>query len=429
MISYAQALQVLEEVGRSRKPRVETLSLSQAIGKILAHSVSSPEDVPSFTNSAMDGFALRASDTHGATQSDPIRIPVHGLVAAGDLRAFEDANRNKPGTAVEIMTGAPLPINAYDAVIRVEDVVVNRAPSGQVETILISKPVKIAENVRPLGTDFSKGQLVLRKNVRIAPEHILALTSLGITNLPVKHMPRIVILSTGSELVPPEEPQLQPGMIRNSTGPFLKAALLRLGLEADYLGIVRDDPKLYRKRIEGALSDGADLIISTGAVSMGKYDFVSEVLDEMGAKTYFHKVAIRPGKPVLFAEFNTPNQTKCAFFGVPGNPVSTAVGLRFFIEPFIRAILSLEREQPAPATLSRDCVKPEGLRCFFKGRARFEKNGISVEALKGQASYMVSSLLDANCWVIFPEEGSCAKANGPVEIVPLHNGFGREVFL
>ena len=87
------------------------------------------------------------------------------------------------------------------------------------------------------------------------------------------------------------------------------------------------------------------------------------------------------------------------------------------------------RSQPAPATLSRDCVKPEGLRCFFKGRARFEKNGISVEALKGQASYMVSSLLDANCWVIFPEEGSCAKANGPVEIVPLHNGFGREVFL
>ncbi|HNA63027.1 MAG TPA: molybdopterin-binding protein, partial [Rhabdochlamydiaceae bacterium] len=176
-------------------------------------------------------------------------------------------------------------------------------------------------------------------------------------------------------------------------------------------------------------SEGADLIISTGAVSMGKYDFVSEVLDEIGSKTYFHKVAIRPGKPVLFAELGTSTQKKCAFFGVPGNPVSTAVGLRFFIEPFLRANLGLEREQSIPAMLLRESTKPEGLRCFFKGRAKFEKSGISVEALKGQASYMVSSLLGANCWVIFPEEGSHVKANETVEIVPLHNSFGREVFL
>ncbi len=429
MISYKQALQILEEVGRSREPRIETLSISQAIGKILAHPILSPEDVPSFTNSAMDGFAVRASDTHGATQSEPIRIPVHGLVAAGDLRAFEDANRNKSGTAVEIMTGAPLPTDSYDAVVRIEDVVVNRASNSQAETILISKPVKAAENVRPLGTDFSKGQLVLPKNVRITPEHILACTSLGITTLPVKRMPRVVILSTGSELVSPAEQVLQPGMIRNSTGPFLKAALSRIGIEANYIGIVRDEPKLYKEYLESVLSEGADLIISTGAVSMGKYDFVPEVLDEMGAKTYFHKVSIRPGKPVLFAELDTSTETKCAFFGVPGNPVSTAVGLRFFIEPFIRASLGLERERSILATLARDCPKPEGLRCFFKGTATFEKNGITVEALKGQASYMVSSLLDANCWVIFPEEGSQAKVNEGVEIVSLYNGFEREVLL
>ncbi len=429
MISYAQAFQILEEVGNSYKPRVESLSLFQAIGKVLAHPILSPEDVPSFTNSAMDGFALRASDTFGATQSEPIRIPVHGLVAAGDLKALEEANRNKPGTAVEIMTGAPLPLDAFDAVIRIEDVVVNRALSGQTESILISKPVKAGDNIRPLATDFSKGQLVLPKNIRITPEHLLACTSLGITTLPVKRMPKIVILSTGSELVPADEPKLQPGTIRNSTGPFLKAALERLGIEASYLGIVRDEPKLYRKYLEGALSEGTDLIISTGAVSMGKYDFVSNVLNEMGARTYFHKVAIRPGKPVLFAELNTSNQTKCAFFGVPGNPVSTAVGLRFFIEPFLRARLGLEREQSIQGLLSKKCPKPEGLKCFFKGRARVQDNGIHVEALKGQASYMVSSLLDANCWVILPENGSEANEGAQVEIVPLHHGFEQGVFL
>lgn len=429
MISYAQAIQILEEVGRSHEPCVESLPLFQSVGKILAHPISSPEDVPSFTNSAMDGFAVRASDTFGATQSDPIRIPVHGLVAAGDLKAFEDANRNKPGTSVEIMTGAPLPLDPFDAVVRVEDVVVNRSSSGQAESILISRPVSAGDNIRPLATDFSKGQLVLPKNVRITPEHLLACTSLGISTLPVKSIPRVVVLSTGSELVPPDEPKLQPGMIRNSTGPFLKAALERLGVEANYLGIVRDEPKLYRKYLEEALAEGADLIISTGAVSMGKYDFVSEVLNEMGATTYFHKVAIRPGKPVLFAELNTSSQTKCAFFGVPGNPVSTAVGLRFFIEPFLRARLGLDREQTIQGVLSRKCPKPDGLKCFFKGRARVQENRIHVEALKGQASYIVSSLLDANCWVILSEKGSEASEGAQVDIVPLHHSFGQGVLL
>jgi molybdopterin molybdotransferase len=429
MIYYPEALNIIREIGAAKTPQVEHLPLFKALGRILAQSIASPEDVPSFTNSAMDGFAVSSKNTLGATHFEPIRLPVHGLVAAGDLMAFEKANQNGLGVAAEIMTGAPLPTNRYDAVVRIEDVNVIRNRDGHAEFIEISKPIQALENVRPLGTDFKKGQLVLPKDIRITPEHLLACTSLGITTLPVKKLPRVVVLSTGSELMPPDTATLPPGMIRNSTGPFLCAAFLRLGIEAQYLGVVRDEPDHYRKILEKVLQEGADLIISTGAVSMGKYDFVSDVLKELGAKTYFHKVAIRPGKPLLFGEFDGPIGRRCAFFGVPGNPVSTAVGLRFFIEPYLRAWLGLSSEQSIRATLTQDCKKPEGLRCFFKGKASLGKNGFEVEALKGQASYVVSSLLDANCWVILSEHGSEALANSDVEVVPLQHGFEQGVFL
>jgi molybdopterin molybdotransferase len=258
--------------------------------------------------------------------------------------------------------------------------------------------------------------------VRLNPQHILACASLGLSKVAVKARPRVVIISTGSELVSPEEQKLEPGMIRNSTGPFLVAAARRMGLEVDFLGIVRDDPALYRQRLEAALQKGADLVLSTGAVSMGQYDFVADVLSQMGARTLFHKAAIRPGKPILVAELGA-SHGRALFFGVPGNPVSTAVGLRFFADPYLRATLGLARENPIRAVLSREISKPEGLRCFFKGRARLSEKGLEVEALKGQASYVVSALLEANCWVVLPESGDHVAAGDIVEIFPLHNSF------
>lgn len=159
---------------------------------------------------------------------------------------------------------------------------------------------------------------------------------------------------------------------------------------------------------------------------MGKFDFVSSVLKDMGATIRFHKAAIRPGKPILFAE--VPHRSgKAAFFGVPGNPVSTAVGLRFFVEPFIRSVWGLEREEATTARLNRDFPKPDGLRCFFKGKAQMTPGGLEVEALKGQASYVVSALVDANCWVVFSEAGSHVRAGSNVEVVPLHHSFEKGV--
>ncbi len=426
MIQYNEALHLLEEIGSLRRLRSERIPVLDSVGRILASPIFSKEEIPSFTNSAMDGFAIFSSDTSNASSSNPVRIRVQGLVAAGDLQAYEAACANKSGVAVEIMTGAPLPTGSYDAVVKVEDVVVVKTPSGEIQAIEVSRPSRAGENVRLQGTDFAEGQLVIEDGVRIAPEHVLACASLGINQLNVKTLPKISLVSTGSELVPPDEPYLAQGMIRNSTGHFLLTALSQFGIKSDYLGIVRDDPTRYRKVLERALADGAEIFISTGAVSLGKFDFVSEVLKDMGATTYFHKAAIRPGKPILFAEFGS-GKNKALFFGIPGNPVSTAVGLRFFVEPFIRSLLGLARENSLKASLIHDCPKPEGLRCFFKGKARVGSSGLEVEALKGQASYIVSALLDANCWVILPEEGTLCSAKMGVEIVPLHNAFEKGV--
>lgn len=426
MITYAEALTILEEVGHSNPLGVEELPLLGSVGRFLAAPVDSREDVPSFNNSAMDGFAVSSSMTREASAAQPVRISVRGLVAAGDSGAFERAESFSGQYAVEIMTGAPLPPQ-YDAVVRIEDVILKRATDGSAEWIEISKPLTPAENARFAGSDFSRGQRVLPARIRVSPEHVLACAGLGTTKLSVRKLPRIVLISTGSELVPAEEPTLEPGMIRNSTGPFLISAFARMGMEVRSLGIVRDDPARYRRLIEQELQDGADLIVSTGAVSAGKYDFVADLLKEMGAKTYFHKAAIRPGKPVLFSEIGT-GRGSCAFFGMPGNPISTAVGLRFFIDPYLRARLGLNRERFHQGRLMQACKKPQGLRCFYKAQVSLKETGFEIEALDQQASYVVSSLLRANAWVILPENDQ-AQAGQSVEFASIQSSFERGAFL
>lgn len=432
MILYREALTILEEIAKTHTLSDEWVELDQSLGRILSESVLSPEDVPSFTNSAMDGFALRASDTFKATSTEPVRLQVGGLIAAGDSTQFDtESDTARSGQIIEIMTGAPMPEGCgFDAVVRVEDVKVTRSPQGMAQSIEVLKPAKPGDNVRLKGTDYTIGSQVVNAGARLEPEHILACASLGVSKLKVKSLPKIAILSTGNELIDFREKTLSSGMIRNSTGPFLITALKKMGFQANYLGVVRDDPKHYQSVLNQAIDDeGADIIISTGAVSMGKYDFVSDVLKKMDAKIYFHKAAIRPGKPILFAELNGSKKKKtCAFFGVPGNPVSTAVGLRFFIEPYIRSLLHLPREKGIPATLSRDLSKPEGMRCFFKGQVKVLENAmIEVEALKGQASYIVSALLDANSWLALPEQGASISKGSLVEIYPLHNSFEKGV--
>lgn len=428
MINYQQAIELIVQAAKSRNLGDELVLLEQCMGRLLSDSVTSPEDVPSFDNSAMDGFALRSGETRGASIDRPLQFKVVGALVAGDPPPEEISRES---CAVEIMTGAPMPRGGFDAVVRVEDTQTILDSSGAMSAIRLSKPLTPKENVRFAGEDFKSGQVVLRAGTTLQPQHILALAALGITHLHVRRKPRVSIIATGKELVEHSVRDLEPGLIRNSTAPFLMSALTESGADPRFFGIIRDDPEEFTRTLRLALSENPDLVITTGAVSMGRHDFIRPTVERMGAQTIFHKVAIRPGKPLLFAQFQDESSKPNGpiLFGVPGNPVSTAVGLRFFVLPFLRTLAGLPPEQGFTATLANSFPKPDGLRCFYKGRYSVQSGCLSVQALKGQASFMTSPLLEANCWVQFEEPGEGVAAGTRVQVFPMVPAMGLEEVL
>ncbi|HMN67745.1 MAG TPA: molybdopterin molybdotransferase MoeA [Bdellovibrionales bacterium] len=414
MISYDESLKILNEMSvRHPHHRSEGVSLSQAVGRILAGDIVAIEDNPPFDNSAMDGFAVNTASVGSEIDLTKKWIPVQTLISAGDT----DVNADKGKGAVEIMTGAMVPDPYFDAVVRVEDVDQSRDEFGNKMIRLKSNPV-VGENIRRAGEDTRIGDTLLSKGMRISNEHLLALATQGFSRLEVKRKIKVAILSTGKEIVPFETKDLRLGQIRNSTGPYLEASLLDPSLEVKSRGIIQDDPDLYIQELKNIFSDDCDILISTGAVSVGVHDFVRPALESIGAKIHFHKCAIRPGKPILFGSVCFGNRTRF-IFGVPGNPVSTAVGLRFFIKPFIDLLLTGRREKPMRAVLISDTKKPEGLKCFFKAKMNLDGPEARVESLKGQSSFMVSPLIQSNAWVVFPETGSYVKRGTEVEVFNL----------
>lgn len=409
MILFPEAIRQIN----SSAPRltIEEVPCEHALGRVLSSKVLSPESLPPFTNSAMDGFAMSSREFEA--QSGPYRMHVKGIIAAGD--AIREKYETGPNECWEIMTGAVVPPDC-DAVIKVEET------TREGEAIQFSRILRAGENVRKSGEDFQVGKQIADAGSKIYPEHLMAFSALGIPTVSVCRKPRVAVVSTGSELAPDAGPGT--GKIRNSTAPYLLAELNALGVEAHFVGTIADDPKAFLSLMETELRKGVDVILSTGAVSMGRYDFVAPALRDLGAEIVFHKVAIRPGKPLLFAKLG-----KTAFFGVPGNPVSTAVGLRFFVEPYLRSLQGLPPELPCRAVLENNTKKPTGLRCFFKAEVSAGKTLRTVNILGGQESFRVAPLLAANCWAIFPENGENVEKGSEIEVYPLHSWKSKEGIL
>lgn len=415
MILYAQAIDILRIAGCERKKQIaiETIPLGEVEGRICAADVVSSDELPAFANSAMDGFAVRSKETLRAG----VFLRAVNLVAAGDGKQVVET---EPNVCIEIMTGARVP-EGFDAIVRVEDTESRIEPSGE-RMVRLSKAIDAGENLRSAGEDYGHGESVIRVGERVTAAHVMACAALGISRLQVLRKIRIGVVSTGRELVSHETVPVD-AQIRNATLPYLLVRLEALGVDVVQLGTIPDQPDEYQAIITQPRIRDFDVIISTGAVSVGKFDFVSNVLERIGASIHFHKVAIRPGKPVLFAELA---QNGPAFFGVPGNPVSTSVGLRFFIEPFLRALQGLPPEQTVKLRLRNDFKKPEGLRCFFKARLAPSGNDVTeLEILKGQASFMIKPLTRATMWAILAEEGQSVRARDLVEAVPVDMSFGE----
>jgi molybdopterin molybdotransferase len=348
----------------------------------------------------MDGFAVAAARTAKAGDAAPVTLPVSAVIAAGDAPSCAA----HPG-AVEIMTGAPMPPGT-DAVVKVEDV--ERLNGGS--AIALRGPAEAGDFVRPRGGDFAKGDVIVEGGSLIEPRHLMALAALGHARVPVRIRPRVAVVSTGKEVVPYDQKPAA-GQLRNATAPYLAAELRARGAQVLTVASVGDEPSQFRGRLESLLDDDLDLIVVTGAVSMGRHDYVPRVVQELGAELLFHKTAVRPGKPLLAASFgNGP-----LLVGLPGNPVSTAMGLRFFIEPVLRFLVGRAPETPVRARLSERVEKPEGLRCFFKGVVE----GGKARCLPGQASYQIKPLLQGTHWVVLSEKDAAVEAGVEVEAYPL----------
>jgi molybdopterin molybdotransferase len=401
MLPHADALALIRGAARDRARLLaeEEVPLSAALGRVTSRALLSREPLPPFDNSSMDGYALAAAKA----SSPPARLTVLGTIMAGDAPRCAV----ETGGAWRIMTGAPLPAGC-DAVVPVERT--RTFDGGAVVEVL--EPVESGDCVRGAGRDFAAGAEVCPAGTRLGSRHLLALAAVGLARVPVRRKPRVALIATGKELVSPDV-ELKPGQIRDSSSTYLAAAIPGLGADFDSFGVVADDPQEFRARLEKVLSANYyDVVLTTGAVSMGAADYIPDTVQALGADVLFHKTAIRPGKPGLFARFDKGP----LFFGLPGNPISTVVGLRFYVEPCLRELLGRPHDHPFRSTLSSSVDKPEGLRCFYKARRLPEGR---IEILPGQASFQIHSLLSADCWAVLPEEGASLKQGFEIDCYPL----------
>ena len=322
MISYEDAA---KRVGlRAWLLPPERRALAESVNRVLAESINADLDMPPFNKSSMDGYACRAADAF-----TPLRVLEH--IPAGSVPRFPIA----PGTCSKVMTGAPVPEGA-DCVLIVEEI--EDLGDGMVR-FTGSQP---RGNIVPRGDDVRRGDRVLDAGTLLCPQHLPVLASVGCTKPLVRRPPRVAVIATGDELVPPADTP-GPGQIRNSNSAQLRALAQQAGAYASELGIVRDNEGDLRAAWENALADH-DVVLSTGGVSMGDYDLVPDILKHHGFEIHFDRVAIQPGKPVLFA---TRGDQAC--FGLSGNPVSSFLQFVLFVEPFLRALQgapSARRELP-----------------------------------------------------------------------------------
>lgn len=397
MISYQQAVDSI--ISTVIKSQPLPLPLHEALGRAASCDVHSTMQVPGFRNSAMDGFAVCAALLAKAGMETPVTLRVEAAIAAGDALSIYDKS-----TTVQIMTGAPVP-ECYDAVVPVELV------SRKDGEVTFTKPAGAGDNIRNSGEDVSVGEYVLRRGEQITPEKIMLLSALGITQVQVAALPPIHIISTGNEVTDDYRATLQDAQIYNSNAPYLIAACRDYGLDAKYEGLVRDDAALFESKLKAI--DAPAIIISTGAVSKGEWDFIPDTLRKMGAIIHFHRVNIRPGKPVLFAAL--PNGS--FYFGLPGNPVSTVIGFTFFVMPLLCALQGMPQPKPYMATLRQDFVKKNDFVQFLKSVLIVSSNGqLQVSIAKGQESFKMRPLAECNAWAVLDSSKSHWKAGDAVPV-------------
>ncbi|HDQ72871.1 MAG TPA: molybdopterin molybdenumtransferase MoeA [Chloroflexi bacterium] len=391
-----RVLDVIEPLGAEEVPILD------ALGRFLAQDVHADVDVPPYANSSMDGYAILAADTAGASAETPVRLRVTGEVAAG----YVIETPVMPGAAIRIMTGAPLPPGA-DAVVKVEDTALEE---GWVQIFAEAPP---GQYVRPAGEDVQQGARVLRRGTRVRPQEIGMLATLGHKTVPVARRPRVAILATGDEVVEIDA-DLAPGKIRNANSYSNAAQVLKYGGEPVLLGIARDRVSDLTEKIRAGLALGVDLFLTSGGVSVGDFDIVKNVLAAEG-EIDFWRVRMKPGKPLAFGQIaSTP------VLGLPGNPVSVMVSFETFVRPALLKMQGAVWARPTvEAILVDEIPHKDERRHYVRVHVELLEGEYRAHLTGGQGSGILSSMVKANGFAIIPEDWTHAPAGARVAVILL----------
>jgi molybdopterin molybdotransferase len=382
---------------------IESCPLAQALSLVLAEEVIAAHNVPPFDNSGMDGFAVRAGDTVDARADSPVRLTIAETIAAGRVAGHALG----PDEAAKIMTGAPIPQEA-DTVIQAE------AAEETKGRVLIYEPAKRGKNIRRAGEDVMAGDRVFKPGNVLGPPEIGLLASLGLATVQVHRRPRVAIISTGSELVEVDQP-LGQGQIHNSNSYSLRAQCQQLGIEPTALGIVADEYEATKQLIQEGLE--YDVLVTSGGVSVGQFDFIKDVQDELGVERRLWGVAMKPGKPLAFGV-----RDRTLVFGLPGNPVSAMVSFELFVRPALLRLMG-HRKSTRPtyqAIIVEDVANPDGRVYVVRVRAWREGGVWHVSSTGAQGSGMLRSMVGANGLAFIPGGPRGVRAGEEVELLLLH---------
>lgn len=387
----------------------ETIPLTQAAGRVLAEAILAPSDLPPFSNSSMDGFAVRAADLTAADAEHPARLRVVADIPAGKL----SSNPLRPGQAARIMTGAPLPPRA-DTVVPVEDTDFNQRDAGSPPPaeVAIFRAVSLGAYVRPRGEDLHAGEMVMSAGTVVRPKEVGMLAMLGHAEVRVTRRPRVAVLSSGDELLPVGAPP-EPGKIYESNAHTLSALIEETGATPLNLGISPDRPEAVQERLDYAVSQGADVILTSAGVSVGAYDFVRHVV-EMHGRLAFWRVNMRPGKPLAFGAYRG-----LPFIGLPGNPVSTYVGFEVFVRPALCQLLGKPWKRETLRARLDEPMESDGRESYLRGIMTVREGVYSVRLTGHQGSGNHYSLVQANAFIIIPPGVKSLPLGSEVDIWPL----------
>jgi molybdopterin molybdotransferase len=402
MLSAEEAKSII--LSYTKSFRNETVSLLEAHDRVLSADIYSKDDIPPFKNSSMDGFAVRSIDTVGATKSKPVELRLQDEVAAGD----PSGTSILPSHAIRILTGAPLP-GAADTVVPLERI---EERSGYV---VLTEYIAPEQSTREKGEDIGKGDLVLTKGTLIKAAHLGVLASIGCACVDVFRKPTMAILTTGNELLTVGE-NLRDGKIRNSNAYSLHALAKESNCVPIDLGVAKDNELELLQKVHEGLS--YDLLVTSGGVSAGKYDYVLDAMKKAGVVLKFWKVNIKPGMPLAFGTFGK-NGRDVLVFCLPGNPVSSVVTFLEYVRPCIERMMSRGADAPRvrlKATLEEALSKRDGKRHYHRGIVQSKEGKLSVQSTGSQSSGVLTSLVRANCLIILNEQQSTFEKGEEVEI-------------